>query len=201
MRLTVALASIITLGIGACTKDPLSPREFGRWISDPSHGLIVEHGYKDVALKVQYRPIAAMAIVEHREGLQQATLAEMQRERGGAFYFDLRIQATSNIDPLAAGTNNESDYYSRLFYFTSTVQDDIGLVVGSDTLPCALAHFERTYGTAPYNDLLLSFIDGTGRPLEHDLELIYHDRAYGLGDVSFIIRKDDILAIPELKLS
>jgi hypothetical protein len=121
--------------------------------------------------------------------------------RKGAHHFNLQLKALKVKDLLNARSPDPDDYFRKQYYFGSLVDADLLLVIGADTLPCALAHFERTYGAAPFNELVVSFIDDSPEPYRDDLHFIYNDRAFGLGPVEFVIRKEDLQQLPSLKLS
>lgn len=49
------------------------------------------------------------------------------------------------------------DYQRAVDYLAFQAAQDLALVVGQDTLPCALHHFERKYDVAPFVDLIAVF--------------------------------------------
>ena len=119
-------------------------------------------------------------------------------ERAKVHEFQLLLGSTQGTEFLRTGISDISQYHRRLEYYTSHVQRDLKLVVGSDTLDCSLSHFERTYGVAPYNTLVLAF-DG-GQESEEGFSLIYDDRVLGLGRTKFTIDQKDLDRLPTLKL-
>jgi hypothetical protein len=201
MKRGVLIGMIWAILLTACTQGPLAPARYTAWIADPDHGLVTRKLFNDVALELRYRPLPQIALQELGDDLDQDGLEKVVRERSGAHYFDLRFHAVHGGEVLAASAASQDDFYHRLYHFTTEVENDLLLVAGTDTIPCALAHFERTYGAVPYNDLVISFIDDAATTERDDLQFIYDDRVFGLGRVSFTIRRKDIEAIPELKLS
>lgn len=195
------LVIVMTVLCGCRPPGALAPEDYLKWIADESHGLVQERAFDDLLFRLRYRPIEALALQQKGMAADSASLAPAIAERRGAYYFDLRIWSLKEQDVLSKGSEAPEDYHYKQYYFTSLVGDDLSLVLGRDTLHCALAHFERTYGTTPFNDLVMSFLDEATGPLDKDIRFIYNDRAFGVGRVEFLIRKEDILRVPALKLS
>lgn len=196
----VVLASIALVGSG-CSEGPLDPQRYSAWLSDPENGLVQHRTFKDVELSLQYRSPEQLALNETRGDARRSDFDTLVAQRRNAHYFNLKLRALHASDLLNAGATDPDAYFQRQYYFGSLVQDDLSLIIGSDTLPCALAHFERTYGAAPYNNLVVSFVDGAEDHANEDLRFVYEDRAFGLGRVQFIINKEDLSRIPALKRS
>lgn len=199
-RACLSLVMFIGLVVAGCHNQTLAPSAYVQWVRNADNGLVAEQTFKDISLQLSYRPLPELVLAEHQGKPTPAELQEALTKRSGAHYLKLRFKAVHGGDLLDAGASDPDAYYSRQYYLTSLIADDLSLVVGNDTLPCALAHCERTYGTVPFNDLDLSFIDD-GQSDDGDLKLIYNDRAFGVGKVEFIIRRKDIDHIPTLKLS
>lgn len=188
------------LGTG-CSEQALAPERYAAWLADPENGLVQERTFSEIALSLQYRSPELLALNEVRGDVRRSDFPALVAERQGAHYFNLKLQALRTSDLLNAGATDPDSYFQRQYYFGSLVQDDLSLIIGSDTLPCSLAHFERTYGAAPYNNLVVSFVDEAKDRHTEDLRLVYEDRAFGLGRVEFIINKEDLSRIPALKRS
>ena len=112
-------------------------------------------------------------------------------------YIDLKISALSaGENLLSSELDSENEYFERLDYFVTYAQQDIRLIQGKDSLSPALYHFERNYGLAPYNTLLLGF--ELGEQGAHR-DLIIDDKVLGIGRVKFFFDDSDISNSPKLK--
>lgn len=200
-RATLIHLSWSFLLLTGCSSAVLSPESYMTWMADPKNGLVQEKRFEEVGLRLEYNTPEQLTLQDLGPDASMPAIIGAIEEREGAHYFNLQFRALKNNDVLMAGSKDQDDYYKRQYYFGSLVQDDLMLVIGNDTLPCALTHFERTYGAAPFNNLLVSFIDGQQDTLDQDIRFIYNDRAFGLGPVEFTFRKEDLLDIPDLKRS
>lgn len=187
--------------LSGCSRGPLAPRDYLKWLADEDHGLVQERSFDDLSLRLEYRPAEQMALQEKGLDATAAELAPAIAARKGAHYFNLRMRSLKTSDLLTARAQDEDDYFRRQYYFSSLVENDLSLVIGEDTLPCSLVHFERTYGAVPFNNLVMSFVDDHEDPLREDVRLLYDDHAFDLGKVEFTIRKEDLQRIPALKCS
>ncbi|MCL4816895.1 MAG: hypothetical protein QY303_10325 [Vicingaceae bacterium] len=110
--------------------------------------------------------------------------------------FVLKIGVVKGNDILSEGIEDENEYYERLNYFDQEAQIDMKLVDGSDTLSCLLYHFERNYGIAPFNNIVLSFPGRKNQQNSHDKVFIFDDKVLGLGTVKIKIEKELVKKIP-----
>lgn len=199
-QLLSACIALLAALLSACTKGPLVPEQFIRWAADPENGLHAEQHMGDFTAQLHYQPVELLAARE--SGLDDpSALQRAVVERKGAHYLNLRLQNRTTPNLLLSKTPNGYSYDKLQYYFTALIQDDLFLVIGRDTLPCAQAHFERNYGTAPFNNITASFIDHAADPYRDDIQFVFDDRAFGLGPVRFTITKDALRDIPALKTS
>ena len=96
------------------------------------------------------------------------------------------------------GDLNNAEYFERLDYFVTYANQDIFMVQGQDTLLPKLYHFERNYGLAPKNTLLLGFDQGEK---EQDRTVYIDDQILGVGRVKFLFKNTDIKSTPTLKIN
>jgi hypothetical protein len=95
----------------------------------------------------------------------------------------------------------EGDYFQRLEYLTSNVQNDISLIEGTDTIPCGLCHYERNYGLSPYANIVLGFKKASGKNEKQDRIFVYDDQIWGVGKIMLKISNSDIDNVPFMKLN
>ena len=191
--------AISLLILVVCGKKHLAPSDYIRWVTDPANGLVKTKELSAFRFELRYLPseltiLNGISSVELTKEKVDAALAE----RGNVHEFQLRLASVEGTEFLRTGISEMTQYHQRLEYYTGHVQNDLKLVVGFDTLDCSLSHFERTYGVAPYNTLILAFEQES--KTNDGLSLIYNDRVLGLGTVKFAIDQRDLEKIPELKL-
>ena len=94
--------------------------------------------------------------------------------------YELRISSEAESDILKI--SNEFSFEQRLSYFMSGLQKDLILIVGKDTLPCILYHFERNFGIAPYLSLHTGFASPKNwKKLPH--HLVIKSEYFHFGDI------------------
>lgn len=185
----------------SCGKETLAPKEYVKWVEDESNGLRITKQLDNFTFRLQYKPAAYMAIKQTRNTAGKAELKKEIESFGEMQYYNLTIKAASGEELLSEGIGAEEEYYQRLQYYTSMVQDDITLIQGKDTLPCALAHFERNYGLSPENTLVLAF--ETPKQTNNtiaDRTIVYNDQVLQTGPIQFLISGKDLADLPEPQL-
>lgn len=178
----------------------LLPGEYVQWVQDKENGLNKEKVVEDIIYTLQYKPQPYMVCVSERtDDLQDSVLRAKQEELGDVEYFELRIGLKSGQGELLKhGITSAGDYEKRVKYFAFEMQKDIKFVMGNDTLPCEMYHFERAYDIVPFS----SFIIGFPRPKENglqDMTFIVHDRIFQKGIIKFRFTRKELYNIPKLK--
>ena len=94
--------------------------------------------------------------------------------------YELRISSDKQPDLLKE--SNPRPFEERVKYFSSTIQNNIRLVIGNDTLPCAMVQLERNFGVAPYLSIQTAFpaVKNWKTQRQH---LFFNDEYFGLGDI------------------
>jgi len=104
--------------------------------------------------------------------------------------FILKIGVMKGNDILSEGIGDESEYHTRLTYFDQEAQSDMKLVENGDTLSCLLYHFERNYGIAPFNNIVMTFPNAKDKTILNDKLFIFEDNILGLGTIKFKLEKE-----------
>lgn len=184
--------------IFGCASDSLGPDDLVSFVRDPENGLRQRKEFDLFYLDLQYEPLEYAALIRvGEEGLVNGRYAEEKSQLTGLQYFQLKLGSVEGKEFLRTGIASMDEYHARLEYYTSHVQDDLMLVSGTDTLPCILHHFERTYKIGPYSTLLIGF-EGA-EDVKSERTLIYDDRALGIGRVKFTITENSLKRLPGLK--
>ena len=127
----------------------------------------------------------------------KTAIATARKEYAGLDYYRLRIALQSGQgDVLQYQAKSTDEYYQRVEYFSFGLQHDLHLLIGADTLPCRLFHFERNYGAAPYMDCMLGFEERPKNPA--DRILLYQDRVFSDSLIRLTIPREKIQGVPAL---
>lgn len=197
------ICAVICLFITGCAKEKLYPKEYVGWVEDEENGLKVRKQIGEYEFTVLYKPLEYIALMQEKdENIKKDTLDTRLKQLGDMQYYTLKIKSVSGKDVLSSGMTGDREYYQRLEYFASYMQQDLMLVDGADTLPCVLHHFERNYGIAPVISIVLGFekpaADVQGNS-SGDKLIIYNDAVLGTGPVRLAIKGSAIEEIPQLK--
>jgi hypothetical protein len=63
-------------------------------------------------------------------------------------------------------------------------------VEAGDTLPCLLYHYERNYGIAPFNNIVMTFPNSKTQSGTNYKLFIFEDNILGLGTIKFKLEKE-----------
>jgi len=178
----------------------LEPIEYMSWIQDTEHGLKKEKVIDDITFSAQYKPLAYIACMEERKNaIQESVLKEKEEELKGMQYYDLKISLSGEqTELLKYKLQSGQEYQDRVNYFAFKMQKDISLVEGSDTVPCALYHFERAYDVAPYAKFLLGF-PLTNKKDRKEKTLVFHDEIFKKGIIKLSFSPQQLINVPKLK--
>jgi hypothetical protein len=198
------LIVIISLFIfQACNKKSLPPHQYIKWIDNEKNGLKKIKKVKDFTFIALYKPYEYIALKES-VGNPRITSSDIKRvinEIEGFYYFNFQIESADKHTPMLKNKiNKENEYYARLNYFITYAQKNFQLIEGSDTIKCALYHFEQTYNLTPFNRIVLGFKKGEGTKGVQELTLIYNDEILNTGIIKFNYLIKDLKKIPNLNL-
>ncbi|NOQ74894.1 MAG: hypothetical protein GQ574_22965 [Crocinitomix sp.] len=184
----------------SCNKDVLKPSDLIHWVENEENGLVERQEFEHYFFEAKYKPIDYVIAIEGRtDELKQDDYSNLKSELEGLQYVDLNIgPLTTQGNALSAGIQDNEEYFERLDYFVTYANQDIFMVQGQDTLLPKLYHFERNYGLAPKNSLLLGFDQGEK---EQDRAVYIDDQVLSVGRVKFLFKNTDIQSTPTLKIN
>lgn len=175
-------------------------KEYVLWIQDTENGFKKEKKIDDLTFSVQYKPYEYIICEEERkEELPDTLLKNKILEINNMQYYDFKISVNEGAGELLKHQLSSSqEYEKRVNYFSFMMQNDIQLVEDKDTLPCALFHFERTYGASPSSIFLLGFPVSKNKTAVEKTLLIY-DRTFNKGLLKFTFTRKDLRNLPKIK--
>ena len=200
MRIRLVFGILFICGLFAsCKQKSLYPDQYVQWVLNPDNGLRVVKEMIELDFELIYKPIEFKLIQEFGEEIIDANkFEERKKELTGYEYFNFRITSKVASELLVTNIHSQQEFDERLNYFVGDAQNDFSLVQDGDTIPCSIYHFERNYGIAPYNTMVLAF-KSNGDNL-NDKKIIYHDRVFGNGPIILSISKESLKKLPQIKL-
>ena len=189
--------------VSACGEAPLSPVDYVQWVQDEKNPLTKTKSIDGFEFTAQYRPVLYQAIQELKATgkLQTASIQTKAKEYEGLRTFIFRIATSDHkTDVLKADIATPQEYYKKLQYFTSSMQNDFLLVVGRDTVRSAFVNFERTYSASPFSTFTVAFDTPQNKDHKENipLTLIYQDQILGTGPVHISFSASDFNHTPQL---
>lgn len=183
----------------SCTQKELSVKDYLAWVNNPENGLKVSKEIKDYKIELFYKPAEYIAINEQKTTeIDTALFYQRIKEIKDFQYYTLKIESLKGTEMMRTNISSEHEYSQRLQYFSDLVQYDLSLEENNDTLSCQLFHFERNYGVAPYNNIVLGFPKPTQ---ENAKTLVFNDQILGIGKIKLKIEKENIDNIPNIILN
>ena len=186
-------------------KETAGVSEYIGWVEDSTHGLIAKRMLGGMSYQTQYYPVDYCVL---RQGdlhaMHAATLDQGRKDNGNTECFVFTIEDPDHSrELLKSGVESPEEYQERIEYCSFYIQNDLFLIDGTDTLPCRMSHFERTYGISPKAKFTLLFdsVKGSGKQKKsstQDKTLVYFDRMFANGIIKMRIKASDIERIPEL---
>lgn len=148
---------------------------------------------------VFYHPAYLAILNDDIESLKKIINSKNQLEMQN-FTFSLNYSVKNREEIWKYNLDSESEYYERIQYLTSGINEDIKLIVNKkDTLNCLFSHLERNYGIGKTDQLLISFESKSPINL-NEMEFQIEDKIFDLGRIHFNYSRSNILAIPKITI-
>jgi len=183
----------------ACQKSSLKPSDYIKWVEDEKNGLKKTKVVSSFKATAQYQPKSyIVAKEEHTDDLSKSVFDKRIEELGQMEYFKLELSvesANTKTNITNYNVNDENAFEQRLQYLSFGMRRDIVLVVGLDTFPCLLYHFERSYDLRPSRNFLLAF-DAADK--KTDKTLIINALEFGIGLIKIQFENTTIQNIPNI---
>lgn len=97
---------------------------------------------------------------------------------------EFELSALSGNGELAKfDISGQEDYNERINYYSFKFQDDVYLVLDSDTVPCGMAVWEREFNSAPRIKQQLLFTKPENKKSFNEIQLVFYDRVFDNGIV------------------
>jgi hypothetical protein len=193
--MAVAVAAPATTG-------PLSPDDYATWVNSADSRLGTTHAYQHFSYGLRYDPVELIALRRLKgQQLSATSLQNKKSELGNFQYYTLTIGTATGEDIIKYRATSLQERQERAQYFAFDMQRDIKLVDGTDTLQCAMFHYESNFGVKPYTNFILAFTGGHADGKHQDKTLILYDRLFGNGVVTLSLYARDLNRIPALTIN
>ena len=187
----------------ACKNEEINdPMEYFSYVEDEKNGLFLKKEIKDLTFTLQYKPSAYMILSDNENlPIDEKSFSNEEKEYDKFQYYTLHIKVTSDTmgnDILHYKLTSEEAYTQRLHYFETTMQQDVKLICGDDTLSPASFLFKKETAPGICCSFLISFPTTAYRDM--DRTFIYDNHALNTGKVIFTIDGEAIANTPLLNL-
>ena len=182
---------------------------YAQYLKQPDSGLMQKQSRSGLGFAASYQPLDF--VVGKSLSNQERTAEGLTKARPdyvGLQYFDFDIYTEGGYK----GQNALKDAMEKqvkpegmtatMTYYAFGMQPDLGLIVGTDTLPCALYHLEQTGSWGQKMHFLVAFKDDSKvqtPQFKEDMRLYYHDKIFSNDTLFFTFTKADLNRIPDLK--
>lgn len=192
---------ILFMVVVSCGNQNLIPSDYIAWTNNSENGLLKKKSISPLEVELLYKPLPYIIANEQRSNnIDEVIYNQRLRELEGMQYYTLKLGITGeklNVTNYEVGDNAQQQ--ERLNYLSFAMQKDITLIDGSDTLNCALYHFERSYDISPYRIFVLAF-EQKEENKEKDKTLILDLAYFKTGPIKLTFKSTDLVSIPNLKL-
>ncbi|MBC7865242.1 MAG: hypothetical protein IAF38_19865 [Bacteroidia bacterium] len=182
----IFIASVVSCFFSCGNKSSeFTPQTFVAFVENKDNGFFKEKQMGNLLYKIKYEPVAYQAArkVINGEIKDRNQWNSFMKERGGLNYFVIEIEnARSESDVLMEEVQGNEMYLQRVNYFSYDFERDISFVPGNDTLPCALFHYENSYGGTPKLKFLVAFQNKEG---DKGRTVVINDRVFNNGNIKF----------------
>jgi hypothetical protein len=190
--------------LSACSKPTvITPENCIRFVESPGNGLKVKKEINELIFNLQYKPEDYILSKElMNKIITKSELGKRRENLNGFKFFTFWVINKKGKDPVKSIASSSNEYNKMEEYLASEIQNDFSIVSGNDTLPCALAHYEKAYGLSPCVTLVLSFHDKeVKKPDGNSIRFLYRDHIFGIGNVWMKISGNDLNAIPTVRFN
>jgi hypothetical protein len=192
---------ILIVLITGCKQGKISIKDYIKWKNDPSNNLISQKQVDDLSFKIDFLPLDYLILQNnHFQTIDTANYRISKKEMDGLLYFHLSVESISgNKSPL----NHMGNPEENIAYLSFQLPKDFEMIIGQQSFPCVLHHFEQNYNLIPKLDILLGFEYPdfySNHKIDKDITVKYNDQIFGAGLIEFNIRGEALSKIPKLKL-
>lgn len=181
------------------TEKKLTPSEYAQWFAGKENHLRKTVNANDLEYTLEYRSAEFVALQQlQKDEITKEELDTALKETEELVQFKLKIEVPGSGQEFLKHNNpTNEEYESRVKYFAFEIQKDLYLLQDdSDTIPCAMYHFERSYGISPASVILLGF---AGADTKRKMEIHINEKVFATKILRFVFTPEEVRNIPQLK--
>lgn len=193
---------LVAIGcLGSCGRPELQPSDYVEWVNNPENGLRQTRSIDPLQVMALYKPLPYLVAQELRTNEMTAQAYDARAtELEGMQYYTLQVAIKGrDADVTNYNVLDNQAQQERLAYLSFGMQQDIQLIQGSDTLPCKLFHFERSYDLAPHRTFVLAFDRPEGSDATAERTLVVELAPFNTGPLKFHYSNETLSSLPILK--
>lgn len=177
----------------------MNVQEFNDWFAATENPHTRSQQVGDKTYRLVHLPAQLLALREAGKDAGDSALKAAETLYSELEYFRLEITGTTaKGELLKQDVGNAGEYQRRVSYSAFGMEKDIVLVAdGTDSIPCALFHFERSFDVAPVASFMIAF-DRKRVTAADKLTFVFHDDLFRNGLLKFSFTKEELLAVPKL---
>lgn len=166
--------------------------------SEKNEQLNQKKNMGNFSYELKYLSADVMALKELRgETGTPADYNEVKSHYSDLLYFSLGIRnSTFSSELLRYQLTSKEQYKDRINYCSFYIQNDLFLVNGTDSLPCALVQYERTFNVS--NGLKFTMAFSKPEKLSGSFTIVFYDNLFKNGIIKMTFKSSDITDAPVL---
>lgn len=181
-----------------CQSD-LSVKEYLEW--SKSYPISEVQSVGEISISCTFKPSELMALNDLRDDiflLDKDSIYTVIEQYDSSSFIVLTFDTKDQKTPiLKHGIARQQEYHDRIFYFNTSVGNDILVMNGPDTLKLVNQIFERAYSLRSYENLLLAFDGKVNR--NYPLKVKYSG-LFTESPITFEFTTSTLNKIPNLKI-
>ncbi|MCF8297772.1 MAG: hypothetical protein K9J13_09540 [Saprospiraceae bacterium] len=192
----LAIIVIVSFTFSFCSGGKLKPESYINWVETSQ--LTQQYETEEFSLKLQYRPIDYIIVLEHGQAsIDRNNYYVKRKELQGLEYFCLQLTnkhpATDNLDGSVPEQNNLS------YYLMDGLQQDISFISGLGTLYPVLYHYEGMSSNNERTNILFAFETTMDKTANNTIQI--NSPLFSNEIIDFVFNKEILKDIPKLKIS
>ncbi len=191
----------------SCTEEKFdSPSQYYSFINDPDNDLIKNYSKNGFQITVKYFPFQLLVLDELKDNAGNDSNFNSIYEkysRSISFYFTIKPENRSQISDIHMwNIHSEEDYNERQHLINFQLDNYFNLNVGDEKLLPKLFNIESHAGISKaISGTVVFVVENNSAIFENSqLDLIFSDPVFNTGTSQFIFNKNDLDAVPDLKI-
>lgn len=187
----------------SCTSSTMNYKEYLQYVESEQSGYKIEkhlHGWRYI---MQYQP------PEYRycktvgaKGFSVDELKNQVAKSKGWVFVNLSVSHDSirSAQPIRLISSSRDDYTQKNNYYLIENAGNFSMVDKGRRITPVVFQYENSYNLSPNDVFVIGFKTDEDRRFENDLTIEYNDVLLQNGIVRFILKKDDLNALKNIKI-